>query len=224
MGYLTGNAIDERADSIGSIRIPADSRLRQALYGALFELANSYEWELFGTLTPLECAAYFQEIGIEFMTQNLFIGTIFATITDDIPAAALLCDGSSVSKDDYPRLWEYCVNLRSGNNVILPDLRDKFILGGGGIEPVSGGSSEITLTELEMPAHTHTTLPHTHTASYPSPFGTLEGVGVPLPAVNNPPLPAITSPSIVDVLASGGGLAHNNMPPYIALKYCVWAK
>jgi microcystin-dependent protein len=223
MGYLTGNAINERADAVGSIRIPADSRLRQALYGAIFELANSYEWETFGILTPLECAAYFQEIGLEFMTQNLFVGNIFATIAE-IPDAALLCDGSSVSKDDYPRLWEYCPDLRSGNNVILPDLRDKFILGGGGIAPVSGGSKDVTLTELEMPAHTHATIPHTHTASYPSPFGTLEGVGVPLPAVNNPPLPAITSPASVDILSTGGGMPHENMPPYIALKYCVWAK
>lgn len=121
----------------------------------------------------------------------------------------------------------------------------------GTFEPFStGGEAEHTLTEAEMPEHmhsadphTHATDPHTHTNAphqhgYTQPtFGIdVESVGVPDPTgVGNPPLPNITdlaSVSIdqttvtvqnadVTINPTGGGQAHNNMPPFIAMNYAI---
>ncbi len=92
--------------------------------------------------------------------------------------------------------------------------KDRFILGAGGKHPVvgdTGGEEEVTLTEAEMPAHGHSVLwtngdsisLNRGTNAYRLPFTRDGSVG------NN---------MITD--SSGGGRAHNNMPPWIALYFC----
>lgn len=143
------------------------------------------------------------------------IGSVVAILNDTTPDHMLLCDGSNFDRLDYPQLYDVLpaaliVDPDTGS---VPDLREAFVLGAGVTisEHDTGGSGTHTLTENEIPAHSHL---------YDRPILNIdiEGVGVPDPtALGLPFVPTYTG-------ATGGGAAHENMPPFYALKYAVVAK
>lgn len=171
------------------------------------------------------------------------IGAIVPIATDQPPAGTLLCNGAAHARADYPALYAALhPALRIDADYFnTPDLRGLFILGAGpqNAELSTGGAPDIQLTIDNMPQHTHTAQPHAHTspphghtADYPSLGIDVESLGVPdLLAVGNPPMPSFTSstavtinPETVIIDATGGGQAHDNMPPYIALAYVIVAE
>lgn len=109
-----------------------------------------------------------------------------------------------------PDGWAIC----DGTNG-TPDLRNRFVFGAGTYSVGSiGGESSHMLTVNEIPSHTHTI-----TSAY--------GVGYPLSSggdwSNNKNGEAYSNFRAVSLSASlgytGGGQAHNNMPPYYVLCY-----
>lgn len=95
------------------------------------------------------------------------------------------------------------------------DLRDKFVLAAGTSHAAgtTGGEETHVLTATEIPAHTH-----------PSVAGGGAGFGGTLGSSSNSPysFPWNTSlgyPALNTDVNSGGGGAHNNMPPYYAMVY-----
>lgn len=96
---------------------------------------------------------------------SLFFGT-------DAPDGWLLCDGAAVSRSVYSNLfgrigttWGDGDGFSTFN---LPDLRQRFLLGGVSTGPDTvgayGGSNEIALTTNQLPIHSHplTGKAHTH--------------------------------------------------------------
>lgn len=145
-----------------------------------------------------------------------------------------------------PTGWLLC----NGTNG-TPDLRDRFIVGAGNNYAVgtTGGAATVTLTEAQMPSHTHSitaTLAaagaHTHTItdpghthSYVSPggVGTL-GTNIGLSVTGATTGASVTGISInsagehthtVTATAgtTGSSQAHENRPPYYALAYIMKA-
>lgn len=176
------------------------------------------------------------------------IGAVIPYAGETNPPGTLPCDGSEYPREDYPMLWEilgerYQIQKlfpKPGHYLVTPDFRGMFVLAAqpGQHEAFStGGAAEHTLTEAEMPEHTHTAEPHSHTNaphahSYNVPLVGIDfeqPIAVPDPsAVGNPPMPQVTgleSVSIdnatVTIQTTGGGQAHNNMPPFIALNYAI---
>lgn len=100
---------------------------------------------------------------------------------------------------DIPSGWYLC----NGSNS-TPDLRGKFVLGAGGsYNPGdTGGAATHTLTVDEIPSHTHSISGSSDDDSGDTPKGTS-------------PTPSNT----MTTAATGGGQAHNNMPPYHALAF-----
>lgn len=148
------------------------------------------------------------------------IGAIVPYATQTPPPGTLACDGSEYLRADYPDLYaalDSRYQIPAGifnpeDKFITPDFRGRFILAAqqsGDYAPFTeAGEAEHTLTENEMPNHAHTYEQVNFNLDLEAPGAPdILGAGTPL-------LPTQTS-------AVGGGQAHNNMPPFIALNYAI---
>jgi microcystin-dependent protein len=90
-----------------------------------------------------------------------------------------------------------------------------------------GGSDNVTLLTTEMPLHTHTAQVSTTNATVATPTGnvpariafstgTQSGSGVAYSG--NAPTVQLSPAALA---ASGGGLPHNNLQPYLTLTFCI---
>lgn len=214
MGYLTPNTIP--TDTICySVRVPNNRLNIAAFMGAVSELTKSYNWELFGEQTPQDMADAYAPI-YQAMAVNpgrgCMIGSVVALATQALPSGVLLCNGASHLRTDYPDLYAIINSayITDADNFVVPDLRDTFIYGASAMSEIddSGGSSSVSLSSANMPAHTHT-------YSAPVVGVTALGVGVPVPS-NAGIIPTITS-------SAGAGTSFNIINPYIKLAYGIVA-
>lgn len=216
------------------IRIPDDETWIAAVSGALTPLIYAYNWELFGTLTPEEAAERAQTMVLEYFESDCMIGSIIAYATIDPPNGCIECDGGTYNRADYPVLYDALdpIFIIDADTLQTPDLRGRTVIGAGSGTDLTprdmgdtGGVEAVTLTEAQLAAHTHTTQPHSHTYNYPTFNLDLEAPGAPdIFGAGNPPVPSITSAETVSVNSTGGDEAHENMPPFFALKYAMVAR
>ena len=103
-------------------------------------------------------------------------------------------------------------------------LKDRFLLAAGGkyAAGTTGGEAAHTLTVAEMPAHTHG-ISRTGTISEPSVLLGAPGqyTGNAFASLGTSGIDALAT-TTYSVATTGGGTAHNNMPPYIAVY--VWKR
>lgn len=190
--------------------------LRPALWGVLFNelqrLSSETSWRQDDPThaTPGEVALEFEKAtDITVFSGCVMIGQIIEVALDTIPAWILPCDGSTYARDDYPDLYDALhTNYHDGPDFFhVPDRVGRFALGG---IPVGsqGGEENHTLTELEMPGHTHIYNEHVPgLALAPGELPVATPVAAPIPTTS-----------------AGLGLAHNNMPPYEGSQFCIIAK
>lgn len=137
----------------------------------------------------------------------------------------LACDGSSYLREDYPRLYEAIdpVFIIDADTFTVPDLRDKFPMAEGVDFSVgdSGGEKNHLLKIDEMPLHSHTNTPHSHTEITAVPSLADFGTGAPVPSAT--PSVGVTSAESIAIQNTGGNEPHNNMPPFLALKWAIVA-
>lgn len=187
-------------------------------------------------------------------------GAITAYAGTTAPAGWLLCDGAAVSRTTYATLFGVIgTTFGVGDNVTtfnVPNLKGRVIVGrdAGQTEfdvlGETGGAKAHTLTQSEMPSHTHvqdahnhtqqshnhTQQPHAHNYNGPT-FKTVvvqSGSGnsqmwggadalnttASTTAVNDATT-AVNNATTATNQNTGGGAAHNNLQPYMALSYCI---
>ena len=133
------------------------------------------------------------------------------------PMGTLLCNGQEVSRTTYSRLFDVIGTIYGiGDNSTtfnLPNLQGRVPVGLKASEPVFnalgnfGGTGAHTLTVSEIPAHTHSYENQSNSTSVQTP---VTGTDV----ADNVNVNQTTG-------STGGGLAHNNLQPYIVLNYII---
>jgi microcystin-dependent protein len=103
------------------------------------------------------------------------VGSIVMHAGSSLPAGWLYCDGTLWNQSAYPSLCTALGNTFGGDgttNFRVPDMRDRFVVGAGSTynRNTKGGNDSITLSESQLPSHTHSGTTdasgaHTHTAT-----------------------------------------------------------
>jgi microcystin-dependent protein len=144
----------------------------------------------------------------------------FAGAEAALPTGFLLCYGQAVNRMTYAALFTVIGTVFGAGNgsttFNLPDLRGRFPLGKDDMGGVAAGRVAAAtalaqaaglethiLSTAEMPAHTHTE------------------VGGGSVAVNASGAANVAAHATVNTGSTGGGGAHNNMPPYLTVNYII---
>jgi microcystin-dependent protein len=171
------------------------------------------------------------------------VGEVTAYGGTSAPSGWLLCDGSAISRTTYSSLFtaiSTTYGVGDGSTTFnIPDIRGRVIagqddMGGtsanrltnqtGGLDGdtlgATGGAETHTLTEAQMPAHTHTTDMNQST-QYKAFVGS--GAAEPVFSFGNAfeGSEAIFENPIKTSASTGGGGAHNNVQPTIVLNYII---
>jgi microcystin-dependent protein len=126
------------------------------------------------------------------------------------PPGWLLCDGQSVSKQTYPRLFSVIgyTHGGAGDSFNLPNIKGRVVVHLNAADAEfdvlgeTGGAKTHTLTTAEMPSHVHA-----------EDIGVVGGGG----ADQTVAQVAQWLSSRQNTEPTGGGGAHNNLQPYIVL-------
>lgn len=154
------------------------------------------------------------------------VGMIVPFANHIAPPGYLLCDAASYTRLEYPELYAAIdeIYIIDEDNFIVPDMTNCAVFNVGDLFEFgeSAGQHRVLLHINEIPVHNHPDSGHVHTI----PLTTTSLVVAPgeLPVVVPIPLATdFTGTDFANVTDAGGGEYHNNMPPYIALNYCIYA-
>ena len=180
------------------------------------------ELEVDGNLKVSGSVVFQDESSINTAPMSLPSGVIMPFAGQSAPEGWMLCFGQEVNRDTYSDLFMILGDTYGsgdGSSTFnLPDLRGRMLLGidnmGGesanrvvneqaDVLGGNGGEENHTLTEDEMPSHSHS-----GSMSQSGGGGSHSGSGAHHGNSNN------TS-------ESGGNQPHNNMPPFITINYII---
>jgi microcystin-dependent protein len=209
MAWLSPNL--EAGTVYRSLAIPAPFIAHVS--GALIDLCERWNWEQFGDMSVDDCVTAMKAMVDGYYEGSGMIGVCVPYATTTIPGDMLPCDGAVYNRVDYPSLYDAlsAAYRIDANTFATPDLRDRFVLGAEEAEGIEGGSDSVTLTVDEIPSHSHV---YTEKNEILFPYGAF-----------TPDISARGTlfESNKDTSSVGGGLAHNNMPPWHALPWgIIW--
>ena len=163
------------------------------------------------------------------------VGTISAFAGSSAPTGWVLCDGRTLNRTTYSALFAVLgIAFNTGGEAAtdfrLPDLRGRVVVGMDSMSTLQGSADRVvgawadslggaagaethTLTNSEMPSHNHTSPTASTTIIISSAVATAQSLGgAGGTAVNYAAATANT----------GGGAAHNNIQPSIALTAIIY--
>jgi len=201
---------------------------------ALSVLGQNMYWYEVGNVTA-EDAAIILNDAVESFTFDVFtVGVIlpFAGDVLAIPVGTLVCDGMSYLRTDYPLLYAIIgttYGSDDSDHFNVPNLIGRVVSGAGSTGGLSThalgeayGSETITLGIGDVPSHTHSDAGHSHSEGTSTPSVGAAITGVPVPSAV--PSLGITGVGNANLSSVGGGGAHDNQQPTIALNYIIVAE
>jgi len=198
MPWLTPDEESESVTVWRSLAIPQE--YLHIVSGALLKLAEIWNWEQFGDITPAQAVDTMKAMIETYYEDNPMIGVCLPYATETIPANMLPCDGGSYARADYTALYAVLdtAYIDDADTFHTPNYVDRFPRGTSGNQGVTGGSDTHTLTVQEIPSHSHTI-----------PYETCFPMG------EIPEVCAVGGLLTQQTGLTGGGEAHNNIPAYL---------
>lgn len=180
------------------------------LLDALLLMRDRYRWPVDdATYDDIEAAVSKAQ---EAVMTNALIGTI--VFRGGPPADnELVCDGAQYARVDYPILYEKlaAVFIVDADNFTVPKLTNRFVTG---VDEIGignqGGAPTVTLTEANLPPHTHLYTPPVLNVD-------IEGAGVPDVFAAGVGLPTQTG-------STGSATPFSILPPYSGVLPCLIAR
>lgn len=170
---------------------------------------------------------------------DAFIGEVIMISGRFAPVGWSPCNGQSLKIKDNAALYSVIGTTYGGDGkdyFNLPNLNGRVaIQQGKSAEGITyglgqtGGSAEVTLTEDQVPAHTHQLMAAIEDATTGNPSGAMIANGVDSSTGDSLP-PCFIKPSLSSILAPmhdksisvvGKSQPHNNMQPYIVITYAI---
>ncbi|MDA3885473.1 MAG: tail fiber protein [Candidatus Delongbacteria bacterium] len=173
-----------------------------------------------------------------------FIGEIILFAGTYTPANYIDCDGSTLSISQYTTLYALIGTQFGGDGVTnfkVPDLRGRVPIGQGqgiGLTPKYtgqfGGYESVALNSTQIPSHSHSgtvnstgsVMCDTGAGNDDSPSGNSPArAEIDIYSTNTATTPmqngTIQTTGSFTTDASGSGVAHQNMQPYLGIRYCI---
>lgn len=150
-----------------------------------------------------------------------FLGEVRPFAFDFPPAGWAFCDGAVLSIQQNQALYTILGITYGGNGTTtfnLPDLRGRVPIhcGPGFDLGKASGMETVTLSENEIPSHTHTVRANSGTADKPGPGGnTWAAVGGYSSAAPNVKM------GLTALAPNSGGQGHENRQPYLVVNFCI---
>jgi len=162
-----------------------------------------------------------------------FIGQIEVFGFNFAPKGWAQCNGQLLPISQYSALFSLLGVTYGGDGRTtfgLPDLRGRVAINQGqgpGLSTYTigqaAGAETVTLTTLQIPAHTHTAVlrGNSEGATSNEPSNKSLGAGANIFNTNPPESGEALNASSIQVAPTGGSLPHNNMQPYLTINYCI---
>jgi microcystin-dependent protein len=226
--FKTGSGVGDTYATI-LLTFPAVDWFKWAIIGAVNLMTEDENWFEEGdvgiSFAVEECKKMLEALTV--MDFNPFPpGMVFPFGSDTAPPGYLLCDGATYAAVDYPELFSVIgYNFGgSGADFNVPSLYNRVVVGGGDIYATgdTGGEAEVFLDVASMPSHSHSDAGHTH--SIPLVVGLPAQAGVGFSA--NQTVPVVTASTgigFANITSTGGDGGHNNLQPYQAIPYIIYA-
>ena len=151
-----------------------------------------------------------------------FLAEIKIVSFDCAPKNWASCNGQLLPINQNQALFALLGTTYGGNGMTtfaLPDLRGRvpLHLGSGFGQGERSGEERHTLTQVELPAHSHTARASSNPADQVSPAGNFWANGG-VPAYSGA---ATTAMNLASAGSAGGSQPHSNMSPYLVLNFII---
>jgi len=195
--------------------VPDVDWFKSALFGALFEMTNPDNWIEMGDVAVSFAVEESARMiaNYKYMAFNPFpIGMVFPFAGGTAPDGYKVCNGDTYSAADYPELFAAIGYTFGGgaDDFQVPNLVNRVVVGSGGDFSLAdvGGEQAHQLTESELASHVHSI-----------------GATITTPVLEPGEVPALTPIPIItsNTGSAGSDVPHNNMQPYQALNYIIYA-
>jgi microcystin-dependent protein len=153
-----------------------------------------------------------------------YIGEIRIFAGNFAPVGWLLCQGQLLPISQYDVLFNLIGTTYGGdgqNTFAVPNLASRvpYHQGSGYALGQLAGTEQVTLTQQQLPVHTHTANANTPNADQAGPAGNVWGAGTLTAYTADQTANATMSPAALTL--AGGSQPHDNMPPFLCLNFII---